>query len=292
MTIIISKQTLNELEEWANKEACSSRFLDFHKSLLRIQAEVEERLTIPKPELDEKVISSRMSGGKPLLMFDAVAVNWPMIVDTFNRVVAAFAEYPDLFGSIPEVLLKEEKRYKLTKGMAKSWFEGKSLPATIGGKDINPYLLDSLINQSLRPFLIRHFQTLIDLVNQARWRRGYCPVCGGRPDIGYLEKEAGAIWLMCSRCDARWRYQRLECHSCGNQDSKSLSCFIDDAGIYRLYVCDKCHTYLKVVDFRNVEAGVFLPLERLLTLDMDRQAQEKGYQPGYVQISDTGTTQP
>lgn len=292
MTNTVSSQILNELEEWANKETRSSRFLNLYKGLLLIQAEVEECITIPKPELGKKVIKSRMSSGKPLLTFDALAANWPTIVDTFNRVAAILAEYPDLFSSIPEALLMEEKRYKLTKRMAKAWFEGKSLPATIAGEDINPHLLDSLIHQSLRPFLIRHSQVLIGMVNQAGWRRGYCPVCGGRPDIGYLEKEAGAIWLMCSRCDARWRFQRLECHSCGNQDFKSMQCFSDDSGVYRLYVCDKCHTYLKVIDFRNVEAEVFLPLERLLTLDMDRQGQEMDYQPGYIQISGMDTTQP
>ena len=94
---------------------------------------------------------------------------------------------------------------------------------------------------------------------------------------------------MCLRCDARWRFQRLECHNCGNQDFKSMQCFGDDSGVYRLYVCDKCHTYLKVIDFRNVKTEVFLPLERLLTLDMDQQGQEMGYQPGYTQRSDINT---
>jgi len=31
------------------------------------------------------------------------------------------------------------------------------------------------------------------------------------------------------------------------------------------------------VDLRKVETDVLLPLERLLTLDMDRQAHEEGY---------------
>ena len=292
MTNVTSNQTLNELEEWVNKEAHSSRFLDFYKGLLRIQAEVEECITIPKPELSEKAVNSRISGGKPLLSFETLAINWPMIVDTFNRVAAAFSEYPDLFGSIPEVLLKEKRRYKLTKKMAKSWFEGKSLPSTIAGEDINPYLLDSLIHQSLRPFLIRHSQALNNLVKQEKWQRGYCPVCGGKPDISYLEKEIGARWLVCSRCDARWHFRRLICPNCGNQNPNSMTYFINDDEIYRLYVCDKCHTYLKTVDLRKAKAQVFLPLERLLTLDIDRQGQEMGYQPGYVQISDIDTTQP
>ncbi len=290
MTNGTSIQTLKRLEEWAKKEAHSSKFLDFYISLLRIQAEVEERIGAAKHELSENTIRNQMTSGKPLLKFDDLATDWPLVADTFNKVVATLADYPEPFGPIPEALT--QPRHKLAKKTANSWFEGKSLPATIAGEAINPYLLDSLIHQSLRPFLISHSQALIGLVNQAGWRRGYCPVCGGSPDIAYLEKEVGERWLMCSRCDARWRFQRLECPSCGNQEPKSLSCFSDDEKVYRLYVCDKCHTYLKAVDLRNVETDVFLPLERLMTFDMDRQGQEMGYQPGYTKTEGTDTAQP
>ena len=57
---------------------------------------------------------------------------------------------------------------------------------------------------------------------------------------------------------------------------------MDDEGIYRLYTCEQCHTYLKTIDLRNADAEVFMPVERVLTLDMDRQAQDMGYQPGHV----------
>ena len=82
---------------------------------------------------------------------------------------------------------------------------------------------------------------------------------------------------MCSRCDAQWHFQRLECPNCGNQDQKSLSYFSDDTEVYRLYVCDKCHTYLKAVDLKKAKKGISLPVERLLTFDMDAQRQQKGY---------------
>lgn len=285
----ISNQTLNNLEEWVNKEACSSRFLDFYKGLLRIQAKVEECLTIPKPELSERAVNIRLSGGKPLLKFDTLAINWPMIEETFKKVTVAFSEYPDLFGPIPEALLKEKPRQTLTKKIAKSWFEGKGLPSTIADEDISLYLLDLLIHQTLRPFLIKHSQSLNSLVNQVKWQRGYCPICDGQPDISYLEKEVGARWLVCSRCDTNWHFRRLVCQNCGTQDSNSMKYFTDDGGIYRLYVCNECHTYLKTIDLRK--AQVFLPLERLLTLDIDRQGQEMGYQPGYAQLIAIDTTQ-
>ncbi len=264
----------------------SSRFFDFYRRLLRIQAEVEDSIKISKSELSNKTVSKRITKGKTILNFEDLADNWPLICVTFDRVTTTFADYTDLFGDIPKILLKEEPQKILTKKMTRSWLEGKILPTKLAGEDINPALLDLLIHQTLRPFLIKHSQVLNSLVKQEKWQRGYCPMCGGKPDISYLEKEVGALWLICSRCDAEWRFRRLMCPTCGNQDPNATTFFIDDDEIYRLYLCDKCHTYLKTVDLRKIKTQVYLPLERLLTLDIDRQGQERGYRPGYMYTHD------
>jgi len=74
-------------------------------------------------------------------------------------------------------------------------------------------------------------------------------------------------------------FQRLECPHCGNQDQDALDYFTNDDGRYRLYVCERCKGYLKAIDLRQTESEVLLPLERLLTLQFDMQAQEQGYSP-------------
>ena len=55
--------------------------------------------------------------------------------------------------------------------------------------------------------------------------------------------------------------------------------FTDDEGLYRLYVCERCHHYLKAIDLRHAGREVLFQLERFLTLDIDHQAREKGYTP-------------
>ena len=89
----------------------------------------------------------------------------------------------------------------------------------------------------------------------------------------------GLRGLLCSRCDAEWLFQRLQCPYCGTQNQAALAYFTDDEGVYRLYVCEQCHKYIKTIDLRHTESEVLV--ERVLTLDMDRQAQEKGYKPGW-----------
>jgi FdhE protein len=157
-------------------------------------------------------------------------------------VVALFAEYSDLLGALPRNL-KEMKPYP-------------SLPKEVA-------------------------KALISLVDQENWRREYCPICGGRPDLAFLDKERGSRWLMCSRCDTRWLYQRLQYPYCRTQDPDALYFFTDATGLYRLYVCEQCRKYIKAIDLRCTESEISLPLERILTLDMDRQAEEKGYHPGH-----------
>ena len=85
--------------------------------------------------------------------------------------------------------------------------------------------------------------------------------------------------MICSRCDAEWLFQRLQCPYCGTTDQNALSYFTAGDELYRLYVCEQCKHYLKTVDLRQAKSEALMPLERLLTLDMDRQAQEQGYSP-------------
>ncbi len=86
---------------------------------------------------------------------------------------------------------------------------------------------------------------------------------------------------MCSRCDGVWLFQRLVCPYCGTQDQTKLAYLTDDTAQYRLYVCDACRTYIKAIDMRRIQHNVRLPLERVLTLDLDRQATANGYLVGH-----------
>jgi FdhE protein len=71
----------------------------------------------------------------------------------------------------------------------------------------------------------------------------------------------------------------MQCPFCGTQDQNDLAYFIDDVGLYRLYVCEQCKRYLKAIDLRQAKSEILMPLERMLTMGMDAQAEEYGYSP-------------
>jgi len=284
VTTKANNEILKRLEEEGGKRGLPPRFLEFYRRLWQIQSGTEQRIGTAKTGLKKEAINERLGRGRPLISFDKLALDWSLLKDIFAKVTATFADYPDLFGELPKSLRKPKARPSLSKKVAKAWFQRAKLPATIAVDDANEYLLlEAIIHATLRPFLVSYAKALISSVDQERWRRAYCPICGGKPDFSFLDKERGARWLLCSRCDSEWLFQRLQCPYCGTQDQNALAYFTDDEGLYRLYVCEQCHKYIKAIDLRQTELEVPLALERVLTLDMDRQAQEKGYKPDYAE---------
>lgn len=280
MTVGTDSKILKRLEAWEEKEGPLPESLVFYQRLLCIQSEAKLRIGITGPNLSSEVISNRMRAGQPLLEFDDLSVDWLLVQDIFEEVSTLLSSYLVVSTEVRENLKKSSSYLDFLKEITGIWFEGIPMPPLVAVSGANEALWEFMIHAALRPFLLRHREALFNFVNQELWRRGYCPICGGSPDFAFLDKERGARWLLCSRCDAEWLFQRLECPYCGTQDQGALAYFTDDKGLYRLYVCQQCRRYLKAIDLRRVDHEVLMPLERFLTLDLDIQAHRDGYTPG------------
>ncbi|MFC1871368.1 formate dehydrogenase accessory protein FdhE [Chloroflexota bacterium] len=267
---------LKKLEEWQEQNKVSPELVEFYVSLLHIQATAQQADGVPKTKLSRPAISRRSEKGQPLIGSDEFNPDWSQLRDVFIKVANAFASHPNLFGPIPESLTKVVSLGVLKKAV-KAWWTGTELPAVMSPEGVTTYLLGDMIQATVKPFLTNYAKTLISSVDQERWRRGYCPVCGGNPDFSFMDKERGSRWLVCGRCDTEWIFQRLQCPYCNTEDQNQLFYFTDDNGRYRLYVCDNCKQYLKTIDLRHAEEAVIISLERLFTLNLDAQAQEHGY---------------
>lgn len=268
---------LNRLESEVNKEGYSPQFLGFYQRLLRIQSGTEQRVTPIPPGLQKTASDARNARGLPLIAWEELPLDWSLVKETFADITTTFAAYPGLFGEVSPSLLEIQPAQ--LKEIVKAWYQGSQLPATISENEASQHLLQAIILATLKPFLVSYARTYRSQVDQERWRRGYCPMCGGRPDLAYLEKEVGARWLVCSRCDTAWLFQRLQCPYCNTTDQNALAYYTDDEGRYRLYVCEQCRQYLKTIDLRQTKGEILPPLERLLTVRLDVQAQEQGYTP-------------
>ncbi|MGD9142948.1 MAG: formate dehydrogenase accessory protein FdhE [Dehalococcoidia bacterium] len=273
-----NSKILEKLSAMEKEEGKLPLLLEFYRGLLQAQSKAHKPATPTGLSLSSDAIQQHMLKGLPLVSFDDLVLDWPSVQNMFTKVVAVFTRYPELFGEIASSMKEPEAGRLLTRKAAKAWFTGKVLPQELL-EGVRENLIQTIIQATFQPFLTDYSRALIKSVDQDNWRRGYCPICGGNPDMAFLEKEIGARWLMCSRCDFQWLFQRLECHCCGNREQKFLSFLADDTEQYRLYACEQCKSYLKAVDLRKTDDEVLLPLERLNTLDLDSQAKSYGYQP-------------
>jgi FdhE protein len=273
----LSEQIRKGLLEWAG-EAHSNRFFTFYLGLLQIQADAEATHGEPEysPHSDE--LKRRLVSGKPALDLASISLNRQELTRTFRSVARLFARYPEVMGEIPAFLTVDS--FEVPSGWLDSWFLKKRLSIDEEFQSADSGLIETLLEQALRPFLIGYSRVLTGKYRQEYWRRPYCPVCGSKPDFAYLERENGARWLVCGTCSTEWQYQRMQCPFCFITDAKQLSFLSDDEGLYRLYLCQHCKSYLKAIDLRKTTKKIIPGLESLTTLALDRQALDSGYHRG------------
>jgi FdhE protein len=244
--------------------------LALYKELLNIQLNAMSRISAYANRLTKAEISDRLARGIPLLKFNDLNIDWKIFNDVLKNVIAIL---PRFTNGAKELSGRLEKQIDSTdlKIASRLRFENRESETKINDE------LGFVLDVALRSFLINPKEALIPLVEQEQWRKGYCPICGGLPDFAFLDKENGARWLICSRCDSQWLYKRMGCPYCDSQNINKTSYFSDDNEIYRVYVCEQCKCYLKTIDLRRAESDIILPLERIVTADLDEQVNKRGY---------------
>jgi len=275
-------QILQRLGEWKQREESLPQFVELYGRLLQFQVEVRALITVAEPDLSEETVFNQLRQGIPLLEFDDLLLDWTLVQDYFHKVIDILAEYVTEEMRDTRTLKDLASDVPVLQQVIRDWYQGSPLSSIAARHRISEQLLTAAIQFTLRPFLMSHSEVLVGLVNQDLWRLRKCPICGGRSDFACLDKEQGARWLLCSRCDARWLFQRLECPYCGTQNKDDLAYFTDDKELYRLYTCQRCNSYIKAIDLRKADDKILLPLERVMTVDLDRQAEEKGYVAGWL----------
>ena len=154
------------------------------------------------------------------------------------------------------------------------------LDATDGKLELNKELILFLEKNSINPLLEAYADQLKGYIDQKKWWKGYCPICGSKPVIAALRKKEGERFLLCSSCGFEWRFSRMKCPFCGRQDrEKHRYFFIEkESKAYRVDVCEKCKKYIKTIDTREIFEDVVLFVEDIGTLHLDIIAQQEGYE--------------
>jgi FdhE protein len=140
----------------------------------------------------------------------------------------------------------------------------------------HPGLLRYLGWTALRRFLRPVVEVFAEWRDDERWLRRYCPTCGSLPAMAQLVgMDSGRIRLLsCGCCGTRWRYRRMGCTFCENENDHRLPVLtIEGENGLRIDCCDLCGGYLKAYEGRGNDS--FL-LEDWASLHLDIMARDRG----------------
>ncbi|OGO17127.1 MAG: hypothetical protein A2Z02_00940 [Chloroflexi bacterium RBG_16_48_7] len=283
----INSRIFNRLLGWEQKQGSLPVFMQYFRELLTIQDEVNTEAVIPEFKLTSGLLSDRIREGTPLVLLEDFQPDWAQVQRTFKKIAISIAEEGNSPAGEYESLKNIGDNQGLLQAVFKKWYQQNKIAGIQEAENIDSALLISIVAAVFKPFLRAYSAQLMPLIDQEQWQRHYCPVCGGKPDFAYLDRERGARWLICSRCDTEWLFLRVGCPYCGTHNGDDLSYLTDEEGLlkYRLYICKQCTNYLKAIDLRHANSDILLPLERLTTLGIDQKAQEMGYRPGWLTYS-------
>jgi FdhE protein len=246
---------LETLQAARSKNPQIASTIDLHCALLEAQA----RTTLPElpPLPAAEAAREALAAGRPLIELVTLPLDSPPLLNLANEICDSTARYrPELTEDLAAI-----RRHLAGDGPQ-------------GEEAIPSDLLTFVLNQAWRPLLRAWTERMAEVVSITDWWQPVCPFCGGPPDLGAFDANTGTRYLLCSRCDAEWAFARLACPFCGDTRQQA---YFPGAKRYRLYVCDTCHRYLKVVDLRQTWRAVTLPVERVLTVGMDLAARQAGY---------------
>ncbi|WP_378956477.1 formate dehydrogenase accessory protein FdhE [Pelosinus sp. sgz500959] len=134
---------------------------------------------------------------------------------------------------------------------------------------------DIYVHLSCRIALEKMAKLVTDVVSLASWDNKECPVCGDSPAFACLEKGQGKRLLVCGACLTQWRYKRIGCAFCNEENPEKLKIVTaEEFPGWSATVCLTCKGYLKTADLRTLTSTPnwykavmeTLPLDYALTL--------------------------
>lgn len=273
------------VEESKNNSTYESLLVIFERLMDLTEKSVDYVRPYLKPIPLSPYMDEKFQEGLPL----ADRKNFPVPDPTFNKLLDTF------FDGLAGISDKIEHDILILKNKRKGGeISGQRLidQFVMGSKsflsylfdipDINNYLLFFVIRDIFRICLVPYQNTLTDEL-AGLWDKGDCPICGFPPDIGILRGEGGKLYLHCAICGHEWRFNRMVCAFCGSDLQKEHNYLeIEGDNVHKIFLCNFCRRYLKVLDSRSLpdDTLLFLDLEDLTTLHLDVIADEKGYLPG------------
>jgi FdhE protein len=271
-------KTGERVRQLKRKRPGYGEILDFYAKARKLQDRSKSSLKTDPIKLEKERKDLLVKEGFPLMRKE----DFPLDIEGSIRLFRSLcrigkAANPRMAGQVEkirEVLGNKIDLKKLFDGAVKE----ETVEQVAAESGVDETILSFFLRSSIRPSIEAGVEQLRGELDPETWRKGHCPVCGSLPSLSLLKGEEGKRYLLCSFCGYQWRMERLRCPACDNMEQESLGYFCGEGEeTFRVDLCDRCHRYIKTIDYRNLEESDPC-LEDLATLHLDILASEKGFQ--------------
>jgi FdhE protein len=271
------KDALQTIEKYKTTTPHYVELLDILGEILIIREEHRRKMKEIIFPVDKDLIKRKIAGGLPLIDFSAGIFDLSEPKQYFLSLLEIAEKRAP--GETKEIVQKiKDGSFNFEKLICDSFNSlHDDTPDEVDEDVID--LVDLFLEESLRPALEKVVEKYGSTVAEIGWTEGYCPICGKEPKIGEIREEEGRRFLFCTQCGFEWRFRRIKCPFCGNEEQQTLAYFtIEGEEKYRVDVCHECKRYIKIVDFRESKEEANLDVEDIATLHLDMLANEEGYE--------------
>ncbi len=269
--------SLKTIERYKHTSPHYEELLDILGDILILREEYRRKAHKDIYSVEESLLKKKLGSGMPLVDFVDGDINLDEPQEYFMSLLELAAKR--LLGEAGRIRRDLEEGNIDFYAMVRASFDGSLIDE--GEEEVEEDMFDLLgflVEESLRPSLEILAEKYGEAVKSSGWNEGYCPVCGREPKISQLKNEEGEKYLFCGQCGIEWRYPRLKCPFCENDDQQTLAFFtVEDEEQYRVDVCNVCNRYIKTIDFRKINETPNMDVEDIATLHLDILANDEGY---------------
>ena len=267
------------VEALVKERPSHKEILEFFKDILAEQYTIRSKIKTAPVEIEKEEMKVKMTEGFPLVEKRALTLDVPLATRLFRRLCKIMGRDKKASPDVERInKALRNKDIDLIELFKQANSENGEYVSTLAKKlKVKEDILAFLARNSIKPIFEAYANDLKGYVDQKTWWRGYCPICGSEPFLAEFREEGR--FLVCSSCGYEWRFMRLKCPFCENENHEALRYFHTEkeGKEYRVDVCDKCKRYIKTVDIRELNTEIIPLLEDMSTLYLDILAQKEGY---------------
>jgi len=260
--------------------AANQDYLNMHKEIINEVAKLSEKVTFADLELDDSFLQAQIKEHNPMSSVIDFPIDSKLFLSHLDDVIAIVEKHqPHLKDSLDDINASfkslEDLSPLIEATKATNYFYFEELAKT---HKLNTAILQFIVEMAYRPFLKAFSELINSKVKFDEYGGNTCPVCGETVRILRTADE-GKREACCTRCDTVWEVKRLQCPHCKNNNHDKLRFLTADASeSKKLYVCEECKGYVKLVDTKDQLGKPSFFLIDLETIYLDMIAVQQGYE--------------